>query len=156
MGSVAELITTRNMGSRTPCTVRRLGQDQVPGIPENRETEQEKVASGCAAETGRLADDLAVKFNEIEGLLQKKTLSKADREKIRQTMNHTLTEVLLNMHFVLKQFVESSENVATATKAEVEGFLNSALHKAGLEGLKAKLLGAVVGGPALPSGDDSE
>jgi hypothetical protein len=142
----AELITSLNMGSGVPCTLRRLPGEEIPGLPNTLETEQEKVATGFEAETRAFGKKLAKRFEKVHGILDnKKAVSKKDRDEIREVLRYTLMEVDSNMPFVLKQFIESTEKVAQAAKAEVDGFLGNALMQAGLEHVKDKVMALVNG-----------
>lgn len=153
----AEMITTMNVSEGTPCTLRYANGKQVPGIPDTMQTEQEKVSEGFKTRTTELADKMAESFTEVDAILNKKgAIGKADREVIRSAMRMAVQDVRSNMPFVLDQFVESTEKVAKAAKAEVEGFLTSAIHSAGLDAFKTKLMGMVGDSPALTSGDDPE
>jgi hypothetical protein len=138
----AELITTMNMGDGVPCTLAYLPGEEVPDIPDDLETEQEKVTAGFEDETQKFGAKVRKRFTEVEIILNKPgTITKKDREVIRNAMAMVIQDVEANMPFVLRQFVESTEKVAQQAKAEVEGFLSSISHKIGMEGLKERLLG---------------
>ena len=153
----ATAMTSMNMGEGVPCTLRYIQREMVPGIPDDLETEQEKVAAGFEQDAREFGGKVAERFKEIETILDKPgNIGKRDREAIRGVMAMVIQDVNSNMPFVLQSFVESTEKVASAAKAEVEGFLTGVLHRAGLDGLKEKILGmpGMPGGRELPSGDE--
>jgi len=146
----AEVLTSMNMGEGVPCTLKMLqGRQPVPSIPMDMETEQEKVAAGFKREAKDFGQKVRGRFKEIEDILAKPSIGKKDRDAIRSAMRMVLTDVEQNMPFVLESFVESTEKVAQAAKAEVEGFLTGVIHRAGLDGLKDRLLG-LTDNPELP------
>ena len=151
----SEMITSMNMGEGVPCTLRRFDGEQIPEIPDDLQTEQEKVAAGFEKRTDELADLLKAKLVEVEKILAKKSLGKQDREDIKWAFGKVIQDVEKNLPFVQQSFVESTEKIANAAKAEVEGFLTNAIHAAGLEGLKNKLL-KVAEHKAFGSGDKNE
>jgi ElaB/YqjD/DUF883 family membrane-anchored ribosome-binding protein len=152
----SELLTSMNMGDGVPCTIRRFNGEFIPYIPDDLETEQEKVAEGFKQEMDELSVELQQLSTRVSEILEKKSLNKEDRANIKRAFDRVLNHFRSHAPFVMDQFVESAEKTAKAAKAEVEGFLTNALHTAGLEGLKKQLLGDNIE-KALPSGEnDSE
>lgn len=149
----SELITSPNMSEGVPCTLRRIGERAIPEIPDDIQTEQEKVAAGFKREATEFAGKIRGRFQAIHEILDKKSIGKADRATVREAMRMVVQDIEADMPFVLESFIESAEKTAKAAKAEVEGFLTGAIHRAGLDGLRDHLLG-LGETPALRSGDD--
>lgn len=136
----AELLTSMNMGEGVPCTIRRVERDQVAEIPEDLQTEQEKVADGFQQRTDEMSALLKEKMAKVEEILAKKSIGKADRDAIRWAFGKVLQDVEANLPFVQKSFIESTEKTVQAAKAEVDGFMTGIAQRMGIENLKDRLL----------------
>jgi len=151
----SELLTSMNMGDGVPCTLRHYEGQAIPYIPEDLETEQEKVAENFKREMKDLAETLTKAEADVREILAKKSLLKADREAIKRAFSKVATFLASHAPFIMDQFTESIEKSTKAGKAEIEAFMTNALVSAGLEGLKKKLAEATQE-PALVSGDPED
>lgn len=135
----AEAITTLNHGCGVPCTIRHLQGHpniQEPPFESIRETFHNEFKEDMEKIAGRLVDDM----REIEKVLEKKALNKADREMILKRLSMLHQEVKSNLPFVHKSFDEAVDKTVVQAKAEVEAFFTNAMIKAG----QAALAGAPV------------
>jgi len=147
----AELITTMNQGTGIPCTIRKLpGNWDIPEIA-NMESEQKRVRSDFKERIEACANEANNGVDELEKILSKPSINKADREEIRKKFYAWQRMISSTAPFVLDQFQEGVERTATAAKAEVDGFITSAVNHAGLQALREQF-----GSPELPSGTSKE
>jgi hypothetical protein len=150
------LLTTMNMGDGTPCTLRYIDGQAIPYIPEELETEQEKVAVNFKKEMTTLSKELQEATTQVKEILSKKSLLKSDREAIQSAFDKVTSFWSSHAPFVMDQFAESTEKVSNAAKAEVDAFMTNALVATGLETLKKRLQSVVDDNAALPSGEEGE
>jgi len=150
----AEAITSLNMGDGVPCTIRRSRGEAVPYIPQDLETEQDKVSEGFQERMNKLSESLQKALESANAALDKKTVNKKDREVIRDSLRRIVQEIECNIPFVLDSFIKSTTKVTAAATAEIDGFMTMALQKVGLEHLKEHFEG--VAKPALSSGEEGK
>ncbi len=132
----AEFITTMNVGSGIPCTIRSIEGKDLSGPPAD-ENEVERVQTGFAKEMRLFAKSLEKDQADVEALLAKPTITKADRKTISDKIAMVKQHIASNMPFALSQFQEATEKVVTSAKAETEAFMMHAVTKAGLESLQS-------------------
>jgi len=135
----AEMITTPNMGSGTPCTIRRVMGVQMEPLPVKMETESKKIRTTFQDGLEKLTATLAQKAKEVDTILEKKNLTQIDRKTISRALQHSLMEVQSNLPFVLESFQESTERVMTHAKAEMDAFISMSLHKIGVKALHDRI-----------------
>jgi len=152
----SELLTSMNMGDGVPCTLRNHGGEAIPYIPEDLETEQEKVAQKFKVELRDLARDLQAAEATVNEILNKKSLLKTDKEAIRRAFSKVASFLASHAPFVMDQFTESVEKATKAGKSEIDAFMTNALVATGLEGLRKRLADETENARAITSGDDDE
>jgi hypothetical protein len=142
----ADAITSLNIGSGTPCTIRYVGGERVPDPPDHA-TEAEHIRDNFEGSLGKFAAKAREYRARIEELTGK--LSAKAREEIRIALDVIEQQLTSNVPFVMDQFQEATTRVATAAKAEVEAFVSHAVRTAGLAAIADGKLPSL-----LPSGDD--
>lgn len=133
----AELITTLNAGDGVTCTVRKLPGVNVPEIAVS-ETEQKRVQSDFKKRITEFAASGDAAMKKLDALLEKPNIGKGDRKEIREQFQEWLSMIESSAPFVLDQFQESVERTVTAAKAEVDGFITTAVTRAGLGALRER------------------
>ena len=143
----AELITSMNVGSGTPCTLRfeRAHGGKIPNIPEELETEQDKITSSFEAALEELKGKIYVRTKAIEAVMDKKSIGKKDRENVRKALQNIYMQVSSNIPFILDQLTDSADKVTQHAKTEIDGFMTSVIRSAGLEALQNNLAPAITG-----------
>jgi hypothetical protein len=144
----ADAITSLNMGSGTPCTIRYVGGERVPSPPDHA-TEAEHIRDNFEESLGKYAEKAHTYRKKIEELTAK--LSTKAREEIRVALDVMEQQLTSNVPFVVKQFQEATTRVTTAAKAEVEAFVTGVVRAAGLQSIAEGRLPSL-----LPSGDRSK
>jgi hypothetical protein len=138
----AEAITSMNMGPGVPCTIQYVGNERQPEPPFTNVRDQYK--EEFEQEMTDLQAKVLENTGELEEILAKKSLTKADRDRIRQMMGLVYRKLKDSVPFIHGQFDEAMEKTVTAAKAEVEAFaLHAALVGGAVEGPPTKLLGLV-------------
>lgn len=131
----AELITTMNVGTGTPCTIRRFNGKRMED-PPNELLEAEQVRTDFKEKVNQSAEKMLAYQKQIDAILDKPgAVSKKDREEIREAIGMIVQDVRANMPYWLRSFVEATGKVVTAAKAEVDAFMTNAVIQAGKEAL---------------------
>lgn len=115
----AELVSSVGLGAGVPCTIRWLnGSVEEPPVQSKVSQFQDEFQERMNT---AIADaDEAIK--RAEELLNKKSLTKADRIALLGVLYSVQKSVKANAPFVYKQFVEQMEKTATEVKGELEAW----------------------------------
>lgn len=147
----AEMVTTPNVGSGVPCTVRHIQGKRMADPPEEL-TEVEEVREGFRAKAERIGVKLAKLAGEVDAVLEKSP--KKVREEVKAKLSSFVSEVASNMPFMVDQFQEATEKIIVQAKTEVDAFIT---HNIVTEGLRALADKAKAGNvPQLPEKTDGE
>lgn len=131
----AEAITSMNMGSGVPVTVRYLNGEEIPEPTlENKRIQFENEVKEKMKNLNERMNDLTVQAKDI--LENKKTVSKGDRETILHELAMVQQEIHANMPFIMKMFNEQMDKSVSEAKAEVEAFTQNKLLSLGVEKLE--------------------
>lgn len=144
----ADAITSLNIGSGTPCTIRYVSGERVPSPPDYP-TEAEHIRDDFENSLNTFATKAHQYRKRIEGLTSK--LSAKAKEEIRIALDVIEQQLTSNVPFVVKQFQEATTRVTSAAKAEVEAFVTGAVRAAGLQSIAEGRLPSL-----LPSGEDDD
>jgi hypothetical protein len=144
----ADAITSLNMGSGTPCTIRYVGGEHIPEPPDHA-TEAEHIRDNFESTLGKFTTKAAVYRKRIEELTSK--LSQKARDEIRIALDVIEHQLSSNVPFVVKQFQEATTRITTSAKAEVEAFVTGVVRAAGLQSIAEGRLPSL-----LPSGKRDE
>lgn len=118
----AEAITSMNMGSGVPVTIRWTEKDGV--IPscdfvskrEQFEDEFKEKRKKATDESQQLIKDVTEMFE------QKKNLTKADRQEILSKLSKLSMDIGCNMDFISEQFNKQMDKTIMEAKGEIEAF----------------------------------
>ncbi len=127
-----ELITTMNMGSGVPCTIRRFDGERVEDPPDV-ETEVQRIKTSFSADLQGMVTIMKERRKEIEKLTGK--LPEKAREQLRIELDVIIQQMSSNIPFIMKQFNAASDRVINAAKQEIEAFSTHAVQVAGLAAL---------------------
>lgn len=144
----ADAITSLNIGTGTPCTIRYIAGKRVenpPDFPTEAEHIRESFdgsLDGFAAKAQKYADQI----KELTAKLPAKT--RREIEIALDVIQHQLTS---NVPFVVKQFQEATTKITTAAKAEVDGFVTATIRSAGLQSIaEGRLPPLMLASPSEP------
>ena len=94
------------------------------------------IDSNFHEKTDSLADAAKKHLLEVDMLLAKPSITKADKEKIRGAVWAWERHVRDNAPFMLKQFREAIESHSAKAKTEIESFVLAVVQKLGLKSVK--------------------
>lgn len=156
----AELLTTMNIGSGVPCTIKTMWVDgryeQIKPPPDDEPLEHERVAQEFAND-GKYARSINGALDDaqatVDAMLAGKSLRKADLKTVQAKLRKARQEVTANLPFMLGQFREAAEKVKTTVMAEADAWLTSVVQRAGLTALAGQAPSLEIDGP---SSDENE
>lgn len=115
----ATFVSSMNMGDGTPCTLRHVGGEQMPGIQlEQRPKQFDSELRGHVAEAMAEIDDVLAKLpkgGEAAGKLRRARMMLHD-----------------NLPFIAKSFGEHMERHVEKAKTEIHGYMNGVMQRLGL------------------------
>lgn len=148
----AELLTTMNIGSGVPCTVRSVGSKTMEAPPDIP-LEAEQVRNEFRTDVRRHVAELPKAMAAIEAILEKKVLSQADRVAIRRACIDLFRLYMDKAPFLLDMFEEATEKLMQHARAEIDACLQHLVTSTGLRVLQEK---AAQDKPLLPVGFEEE
>jgi hypothetical protein len=135
----AEMITTPNIGSGVPCTLRYArngtGLHQYEE-PPRQETEASRTRDEFTAVVEeRMATMKSVK-RRIDKLMEEGSLAKAPRMEIGQEIDQLLQLFTSSAPFFMERFEENAEKVVATAKAEITAHVEMVARHVGIDTLK--------------------
>ena len=150
----AEGITAMNVGDGVPCTINWIaGVGQVEEPPETM-TASEHAKHDFKARMKTFAASLTKTREAVEKAVEGKVITGSIRESIRGWITKIVQEVGENIPYFVECYEEATVKISSAAKAEADAWLTAAIHRAGLQGLRAALSAGSTGAPdplALPA-----
>lgn len=86
----AEAITSMNRGAGTPCTIRSVETETMEDLPDEHVPEHRIIVGDFKEEVEGLVLDLNEQLEELDAILDKRHLNKADRAAIRSIVNRSV------------------------------------------------------------------
>lgn len=124
----AECITSMNMGSGVPVTIRYIeGQGRIEDCPfinkkEQFENEFKEYLNKTNEKANSLIDEIGKLFED------KKSIGKKDREDILKKLNMLYSAINSNTEFIYNQFNEQMDNTTLEAKGEIEAFMQNKIN----------------------------
>lgn len=118
----AEAITSMNIGTGVPVTVRWTEKDEkIPpcDFVSKREQFEDEFKTQRKNAT-RVSEELIQEVTELFN--QKGTLKKADKEEILRKLNKLKMDIGINTDFIVNQFNEQMDKTVMEAKGEIEAF----------------------------------
>ncbi len=140
----ADAITSLNIGSGTPCTIRYIQGERIEN-PPNFATEAEHIRDNFESTLDKYKAKARTYRKKIEELTGK--LSAKAKDEIRIALDVMEDQLSSNVPFVVKQFQEATTRITTSAKAEVDAFVTGVVRAAGLQSIAEGRLPSL-----LPSG----
>lgn len=134
----AELLTTMNVGGGVPCTLRYIHGEAIPAIPQEVQTESERIEESFKRALSAKVEQLAEFEKEVAEILEKQSIGKKDRVRIKNLMYQARRFFTDAAPFAVSSLYEAKEKVVTSAKAEIEAFMTNAIVRAGILQLKGK------------------
>lgn len=131
----SEAITSMNMGSGVPVTIKRLNGKRVAKTGfTNKRIQFEKEFEERMQELQKSMEHLTAHAEDI--LHNKKAVSKADRNEILNGINKLKVELSSNIPFMSNMYNEQMDKTTQEAKAEVEAFTLNKVNQLGLASLE--------------------
>lgn len=130
----AEAITSMNMGSGIPVTLRELNGKTMgkPAFKNKRMQFEQEFKERMVNLEARLSH---LTENTEDILTNKKSINKGDRNTILNELNALKRELVSNIPFIASSYNEQMDKTAQEAKAEVEAFTINKVNQLGLEKL---------------------
>lgn len=116
----AEAISSMNISTGTPVTI--IHKDGKHVEPFTEESKFEQFQNEFDNSVNSLKDSIATAQTEIEMLLNKKSVTKADKESIRNSIKFIEQQLRANIPFLYKSFNEQVGKSLHEAKMEIEAF----------------------------------
>lgn len=124
----AECITSMNMGSGVPVTIRYIeGQGRIEDCQfinkkEQFENEFKEYLNKTNEKANSLIDEIGKLFED------KKSIGKKDREDILKKLNMLYSAINSNTEFIYNQFNEQMDKTTLEAKGEIEAFMQNKIN----------------------------
>lgn len=141
-GQFSELITSMNYGSGVNCTLEYRDGKKVADLPI-QESRKEFVHRKFADRLKEFGDKVDGYREKIKAFINKKTMSKSDKEETEKLLGFMSTEIKSNIPHFAKCFQETVDDMTYEAKLEVENAIATKVTNLGLQALheQNKLLG---------------
>lgn len=131
-----ELLTTMNIGSGVPCTVRFVqGKGKIEDPPDEG-TESERVRDYFQEKINETLGRIKSMEAAIRAAADKPRLNKGDANHLLGEVQQLVQEVEKNMPFYYEQFDKAVQKREATAKAEIESAVTLALQRLGFTKLK--------------------
>ncbi len=118
----AQAITSLNMGAGVPVTLTRLNGEYIEPCPFVDKREQ--FNNEFRDDMQRVSKEIDEVTAEVEKLVEeKRTFSKADREKILKALSNVKHQISSNYPYMYSMFNEQMDKTVSEAKAEIESHL---------------------------------
>lgn len=128
----AEFLTTMNVYGGVPCTIRSLGNDMMPPVPEE-ESIPEKARRDFRNSMQVIVEGCRENIEKARSILEKPTIGKADRKDLMECLSRMAQHFASNSEFAVSQFEKEVDRGVMQGKAEIDGFLSNALMALGAD-----------------------
>lgn len=123
----AELITSMNMGSGVPCTIRYT--EKEGWIDDcDFENKKEKYEKELKEKIDKNLERTKKIINDTTEIFDKKSLTKKDKEKIISQLNSLEKDLSENLPHIYNCFNEQMDKTVMESKGEVEAFIQNKLN----------------------------
>jgi len=133
----AELITSPNRGEGVPCTILRAPEKNtkivsVPGILP-LETKAEIMRNEIKESAHEQMQKISGSLEKLEKLIEEGGVGKKALKQAIFNLKCDVENTQSNMAFVVEQSEKALKKAVTSAKIDVEAYINSAIHKLGIE-----------------------
>jgi hypothetical protein len=140
----ATFVSSMNVGSGVPCTIQHVAHQMTPGLPAPQK-QVDKFAQEMKDTMAEMMANVETMRKEVKelGISQKKA---AALDMNLQVLHGRLES---NYSWVAKQFDEHMETTVEKAKVEVNAYVINQVQRAGLQALKAPILGLPSSSPLV-------
>lgn len=130
----ANLMLNANMHGGTPCTVETIKGKRVGEPPANNL--KKLWATEVKRDFRDVAEGAMKVEKEIDDLLSKDRVTKADLKKIKDTISMVAQDIRENLPWMQQRFEEAMEKTVSVAKAEIDAHLANTVKRHGLQHLQ--------------------
>ena len=135
----AEMLTTMNIGSGVPCTLRYVNGEEIDQSGLRTDDKPIDVGKKFFEKNAKeVTEKIATRIKNYKNDLATMKMSKKDKERVLDILSGFETEVLSNMPYYVTVFEETAKKVVTESKSEIDAFVTGGIVKAGLDALGIK------------------
>ncbi len=127
----AEAITTLNVGSGIPCTIRYLPGEELPRIADDT-----TVHDQIKADVKDTANEAVDRIKALHAAIAEAKLPKGVQNKLLELARSAAASLDNSLPFVLDQYAEALESMKAKAATEVDAMLMAAITRAGIDVLK--------------------
>lgn len=132
----AELLTSMNVGSGVPGTLRFLkGDGQIPSAIDE-DSLPDQIKADIKADSQSVIDAARQFGEEVNKIVGSSKLTKAEKATLIGIATKLQMTLESSMPFVIDQYAEAMDKVTASGKAEVDAFITHAAHKLGMQSLQ--------------------
>lgn len=131
-----DMITNQNSVSGVPCTLTSVEGVQMDPTPKGLESEFEYAKNLFSEKVSKAREDLDSHQKTASTLLEKKSLSQADRKSLLQIFSDTRGVLFNSAPWIAELLHEHAEKLVTKSKVEIDSFISLAIHKAGIRAIR--------------------
>lgn len=133
---LGEMLSSMNVGDGVPCTIERFNGEGRPRIEEFT-TVQDEAQQQMKEQLNTLFERSKELVAKAQELVKGGAPKKSDREGLLDILTQLSHGISCNLDYAGKCFDEKMERTVMQAKGEVETFINSKIHAAGLRALGA-------------------
>ena len=132
----AELITSMNIGSGVPCTIKEIAGERIDRIPDEiHVNELDRQKDNFKQQMKELSENLHKAQNRIKELLSLPRLTKEQKDELRNVLYKGIQDIDSNIPFYMEMFDEATENIVQEAKAEIDATVHNCVLNAGIKAL---------------------
>jgi hypothetical protein len=128
----ATMVSSLNVGDGVPCTLRYLRGESIPGLPNPK-----KRGEQFASEAKETLADVEAHLKVLEEQIGASLLSNNKKKELLSSLRMARMNLGENLKFVADSFAKHVETNVEKAKVEVNAYMTSMIHRAGLEHLGA-------------------
>lgn len=126
----AQLVSSVNSGSGTPCTIRKTESEwMVPGATSV--SERKRINSEFSAMMREVTEKLQHASNAVDKLLASKSITKAELRVVQEDIFKANQHIASNASFIHSQFNRACDDTVTEARAEIEIAFQSLIGRLG-------------------------
>ena len=132
----AELITSMNISSGVPCTIKDIAGEHIDKIPDEIHiNELDRQKDNFKKQMKELSENLHNAQNRIKELLSLPRLTKDQKEELRNVLYKGIQDIDSNIPFYMELFDEATDNIVQEAKAEIDATVHNCVLTAGIKAL---------------------
>lgn len=140
----AQFITSSGKGSGTPCSIRYAAPvgskiEEMPGI-QQLETKGQTFRREIQESTKHEIEEIENEVERLGALIESGKLPKTELREIHRTLKNRLGNLPSNMGYVVQSAEEAMDKIASATKIDIETYLDNHARQLGINAMTARAL----------------